>query len=139
MTALSLRGPTGLLVVLVLGAAAGCGGGLTVRQARSELRALLEAPIDSPGRAADLSGRLERAVEAEALEGLRRADVVHLLGRGTPCSRMPECTRRGFAPDDLYYAFGRPADGYAGRRPVLLVGFDRFDRVRRTWTLRVDR
>ncbi len=136
MSSPSRRPSLALALAAALGAAA-CGGGLTVRQARGELRALREAPVASRQHAADLSRRLERAVEAEALEGLRRAEVVDLLGRGTPCSRMPECTRRGFAPGDLYYALGEPTGGYAGRRPVLLVGFDRFDRVERTWTLAV--
>ena len=125
------------LATFVLLAGTACGGGLSTQRAREQLRALREAPVDSPQRAADLSRRLEHAVEAEALEGLRRTEVVDLLGRGTPCSRMPECTRRGFRPDDLYYALGEPTGGYAGRRPVLIVGFDRFDRVERTWTLAV--
>ncbi len=117
---------------------AACGGALSQQRAHEELTALRHAPVASEEQAVQMSERLERAVESGVLDGMRRARVVELLGEGALCSRVPECGRRGLAPDDLYYVFGDP-DGYPGRRPVLLVAFDRFDRVERTWTIRVER
>ncbi len=126
-----------LLVTTCAMGAFGCGAALSPQRAREELRTLRHAPVSSGEEAAKLSARLDRAVQSGVLDGMRRPQVEQLLGRGEPCSRMPECTRRGLAPNDLYYVFG-DASGYPGRRPVLLVAFDRFDRVERTWTIRVE-
>lgn len=117
-----------------------CGGGSRARgeQLFPQLRAAIDTPLDSQEKSAEHSRLVEDVLESGALSGMTRSEVEAAIGRGDDCSRHPQCGEQEFEDDDWYYSVGRmgetPAPGVG--TPVLIVGFDRFGKVERTWNLR---
>jgi hypothetical protein len=75
--------------------------------------------------------------EEKHLHGLTRLELEQKLGKGALCSAHPICTERGFYPDDWYYEVGSEGARYVRHRPALIVGFNRFGKVERTFVLEV--
>lgn len=126
-------------LALVVCFLAACGGGPQVNR-DDTLRRLsdaIQAPVASPEEAQDNSRLVEMVVEEGLLEEMTREEVSSKIGRGDDCSRHPRCAEAGFEDDDWFYNVGQMGEGAAGAVPILIVGFDRFGKVTRTWNLRV--
>ena len=113
-----------------------CGPSVPKGQLIAQLQEALRTPVDSSEQSASHSRVVEDAVEAAALEGLRRHEVEEKIGRGDDCSRHPRCGELGFESDDWFYNVGPMGEGYGGPVPVLILGFDREGKVVRAWNLR---
>ena len=126
------------LALAVLSLAVGCGGPQINRD--DTLRRLsdaIQAPIGSPEEAQENSRLVASVVEEGLLEDMTREEVSSKLGRGDDCSRHPRCAEAGFEDDDWFYSVGQMGEGATGAVPILIVGFDRFGKVTRTWNLSV--
>ena len=86
---------------------------------------------------ADNSKLADQVSRQRHLHGMTRTELAEALGPGEPCSRHPVCAERGFSGSDRYYEVGRPG-GYVRYRPALIVGFNRFGKVERTFVVRVE-
>lgn len=127
-----------LVASLALSLLAGCGGASVDREAHlRRLSDAIQAPVSSPDEAAENSRLVQQVVEEGLLEEMTRDEVSAAIGRGDDCSRHPRCAENGFEDDDWFYTVGTMGDGSAGVVPILIVGFDRFGKVTRTWNLRV--
>jgi hypothetical protein len=115
----------------------GCGGGTTqARKLFPELKQAIRQPVQSPEDNAEHSRMVQKIAEEDALYGMTRSEVEEAIGRGDPCSRHPKCAEAGFDGDDWYYTVGQMGSAKVMQRPILIVGFDRFGQVDRTWNLR---
>lgn len=103
-----------------------------------KLRAAIEAPVASPEQNRQNSALVEQIADAGHLLGLSRAELEERVGKGDDCAKHPSCADRGFEDTDWYYEVGKMGEGYVRARPALIVGFDRFGKVMRTYNLRVD-
>lgn len=83
------------------------------------------------------SDLVEQVAELGHLLGLTRLEVEQHLGKGDVCSLHELCAKQGFLDTDWYYEVGH-GDTYQRVRPALIVGFDRFGKVVRTYNLRVE-
>lgn len=120
-------------------ALASCATGPTAQDTLPRLKAALASPVSSPEQNADNSALTEQVSQGKHLHGLTRIEVQERIGAGDPCGRHPMCIERGFEDDDWFYEVGRAGEGYTVRyRPALIVGFNRFGKVERTFVLRTE-
>jgi outer membrane protein assembly factor BamE (lipoprotein component of BamABCDE complex) len=96
----------------------------------------MAAPVASSDDTVRHSQLVENVVEADVLEGMTRDEVRAKIGAGDPCSRHPRCAENEFEEDDWFYTVGEMGESDAAQAPILIVGFDRFGKVHRTWNLR---
>ena len=119
----------GLVVVFA------CGGASRVTdETYKRLRSMTETPVETQSESAHRSQFLEAALNERAFANMTRAEVQQRIGQGDDCSRHSECKRQGFFDDDWYFTMGAQGSNYAP--PVLIIGFDQFGRVKRTWNMR---
>lgn len=102
------------------------------------LRRAIEEPVANEQQNRDNSALVEQIAEAQQLDRMTRDEVASHLGKGDKCSRHPICAEQGFNDEDWYYEVGTVGPAYMRARPVLIVGFDRFNTVERTYTLRIE-
>ncbi len=102
------------------------------------LRRAIEEPVANEQQNRDNSALVEQIAEAQQLDGMTRDEVAQALGKGDKCSRHPICAQQGFEDEDWFYEVGTVGPAYMRARPVLIVGFDRFTRVVRTYNLRME-
>lgn len=113
----------------------GCGGASRVTDTTYQrLQEMTNTPVETQSQSAHRSQILEAALNESAFANMTREQVLAKIGRGDDCSRHTECSRQGFFDDDWYYTMGASGSNYAP--PVLILGFDRFGRVKRTWNMR---
>jgi hypothetical protein len=114
-----------------------CAHGPSAGETLPQLAAALDAPVESPNQNSENSALVERVSDEKFLHQLTRGEVAKALGReGEPCSRHPICRERGFDDEDWYYEVGSEGSTYVRHRPALILGFSRFGKVERTFTLR---
>jgi outer membrane protein assembly factor BamE (lipoprotein component of BamABCDE complex) len=101
------------------------------------LKNALDEPVSTPEQNKANSDLVVQVSELKHIEGMSREDVEQKLGKGSPCSEHPMCTERGFYEDDWYYEIGTQGSNYVRHRPALIVGFNRFGKVDRTFVLEV--
>ncbi len=102
------------------------------------MRRAIADPVLSEQQNHDNSALVEQIADAQHLDGLTRPQVAEQIGPGDPCSHHPMCGEKGFESEDWYYEVGTPGPTYLKARPVLIVGFDRFGTVVRTYNLRTE-
>jgi len=102
------------------------------------LQRAMSEPVQNEQHNRDNSALLEQVADAQHLDGLTRSDVIGAIGKGDLCSRHPTCGEKGFDGEDWYYEVGAAGPTYLKARPVLILGFDRFGKVVRTYTMRID-
>jgi hypothetical protein len=127
---------TRLPIALALLACA-CAKRPTAQETLPQLRDALETPVSSAEQNKQHSALAELVSEEKHLQGLTRVEVEQKLGRGEDCGRHPICGERGFDDSDWYYEVGTQGESYVRYRPALIVGFNRFGKVERTFVLRV--
>jgi hypothetical protein len=103
---------------------------------RARLRDALSEPVPTRERRDELSRVLVDAVDSGAFDRLTRPEVQAALGAGLACESYELCARQGFEGSDWYYLVGHATDERITQLPVLIVGFDPHDRVKRVYTLR---
>lgn len=113
-----------------------CAHGPGPTETLPSLRQAIATEVSTPEQNAKNSVLVEQVSEDKHLQGLTRAEVEDKLGRGDLCSRHPICGERGFDGNDWYYEVGREGSTYVRHRPALIVGFNRFGKVERTFVLR---
>jgi hypothetical protein len=123
--------------VLVLCATA-CAKQPTAYETLPQLKQALVTPVSSDEQNKQHSALAELVSEQGHLEGLTRLQVEEKVGRGDDCERHPLCGERGFEDDDWYFEVGEQGQSYVRYRPALIVGFNRFGTVERTFVLRVE-
>jgi hypothetical protein len=123
-----------LLALLVCAA---CTKQPTAYETLPQLKRALDESVESDPQNRQNSALVETISEERHLEGLTRLQVEEKVGRGDDCARHPLCQEKGFEDDDWYYEVGRQGAGYVRYRPALIVGFNRFGTVDRTYVLRV--
>ncbi len=124
---------------LVVLAGGGCGPAIPpASETLPRLRDAIAAPVESEQQNLDNSALLEQIAEAHQLDRMPRAELSNRIGRGDKCSRHPLCAELGFGPEDWYYEVGQMGETYQRARPILIVGFNRFDVVERVHTRRVE-
>jgi hypothetical protein len=102
------------------------------------LREAMAAPVSSAEQNKQNSDLVEQISEAGYLLGLTREEVMEKIGKGDDCSGHPICAKQGFDAMDWYYEVGTEGEGYMRSRPALVLGFDRFGKVVRTYNLRIE-
>lgn len=107
-------------------------------QTLPRLRAALEAPVPSEQKNRENSALVQEIVDNGHVLGLTRLEVEEKLGKGDECRNHELCAEHGFYDTDLYYEVGQTGDIYLRFRPALILGFDRFGKVTRTYNLRVE-
>jgi hypothetical protein len=100
------------------------------------LRDAIQTEVRSPAQNAEHSRLAKLASANKLLHGLTREEVEERLGKGELCTQHPVCHERGFYQNDLYYEVGKPGT-YVRYRPSLIVGFDDWGKVGRTFVLEV--
>ncbi|MFT3924988.1 MAG: hypothetical protein QM778_20805 [Myxococcales bacterium] len=129
----------GLGCLVLLGA---CAKKPTAYETLPQLRQAIEEPVTSPEQNQRHSQLVQMVSEEGHLEGLSRTDVEAKIGKGDVCSKHPLCSQQGFMDDDWYYEIGTASEGpdasYLRYRPALILGFNRFGKVERTYVLRVE-
>ena len=114
-----------------------CKSGPSAQETLPKLRAAMGATVESPEQNDENSALTQEVSEQRHLHGLTRLELEQRLGPGDECSRHPICAERGFDPNDVYYEVGKASEAYVVRyRPALIVGFNRFGKVERTFVLR---
>jgi hypothetical protein len=114
-----------------------CAHGPTAQETLPRLRAALDQPVSSAEQNKQNSDLVVRVSEDKHLEGLTRLEVEEKIGKGENCSKHPICKERGFWEDDWYYEIGTEGSTYLRHRPALILGFNRFGKVERTFVLEV--
>ncbi len=102
------------------------------------LRQAMDEPVANEQQNRDNSALVEQVAEAQQLDGMTREELSDALGKGDKCSRHRICAEQGFDDEDWYYEVGTIGPSYMRARPVLIVGFDRFGKVTRTYNLRME-
>jgi hypothetical protein len=113
-----------------------CAHGPGPAETLPSLRQAIAAEVSTPEQNEKNSALVEQVSQDKHLQGLSRAEVEDKLGRGDLCSRHPICSERGFDGSDWYYEVGREGSAYVRHRPALVIGFNRFGKVERTFVLR---
>ena len=118
--------------------ATACGGPPpSAQDTLPRLRNALDEPVSSVEQNKANSDLVVQVSEYKHIDGLTRLEVEEKLGKGAGCSEHPMCKERGFYPDDWYYEVGKEGSSYVRHRPALIVGFNRFGKVDRTFVLEV--
>jgi hypothetical protein len=129
-------------VALSLAALVACAKKPTAYETLPQLKQAIDEPVMSAEQNKQHSAVAQLVSEEGHLEGLTRTDVESKVGKGDQCSKHPLCSEQGFEDDDWYYEVGVPGDAadaaYLRYRPALIVGFNRFGKVERTFVLRVE-
>lgn len=102
-----------------------------------QLKAALHEPVSTPEQNKQNSELAVEVSEHLHLQGMTRLTLEEKLGKGSPCGKHPICRERGFFDDDWYYEIGTEGTQYLRHRPALIVGFNRFGKVERTFVLEV--
>jgi hypothetical protein len=124
-------------LLLALGLTA-CGPAApTAQETIPRLKSAIDEPVSSAEQNKQHSELVVLVSEEKHLHGLTRLELEEKLGKGDPCSAHPICDERGFYPDDWYYEIGTVGSSYVRHRPALIVGFNRFGKVERTFVLEV--
>src|SRR5882672_4331219 len=85
----------------------GCGGATVERPTTlRELHAAMEEPVSTPGARASHNELVMRVANQGVMEGMTRAEVQAVIGRGADCSSRPLCLEREFEADDWVYEIG---------------------------------
>jgi outer membrane protein assembly factor BamE (lipoprotein component of BamABCDE complex) len=126
------------LCLLALGLGLGCAHGPGREVTLPQLKAALDSPVDSAAQNSQNSQLAEHISNDKQLHGMTRSELAEQLGPGDVCSRHPLCAERGFDDNDWYYEVGQEGGSYLRHRPALIVGFNRFAKVERTFVLRVE-
>lgn len=114
---------------------AACGGARsTPVPSYAVLRQMTQTPVKTRAESEQRSRELEAALDDNAFVGMSRAEVAEKIGQGDDCARHSECKRQGYFDQDWYYTMGSQGSNFAP--PVLIIGFDQFGRVERTWNMR---
>lgn len=113
-----------------------CARGPGAAETLPKLKAAIESEVSSPEQNIEHSRLAQQVSEAKHLHGLTRAELEQQLGAGDPCQRHPICAERGFDSQDRYYEIGRAGNVYVRYRPALIVGFNQFGKVEKTFVLR---
>ena len=124
------------LLALVLGACAGKTP--PASETLPRLRRAIEEPVANEQQNRDNSALVEQISEAQQLDGMQQEEVAKALGKGDKCVHHPMCAEQGFNDEDWFYEVGTVGPAYMRARPVLIVGFDRFGNVVRTYNLRME-
>ncbi len=126
---------------LCLLSAAACAKKPTAYETLPQLKNALHEPVLSQEQNLQHSQLVELVSEEGHLEGLHRSDVETKIGRGDICQYHKVCREQGFEDDDWYYEVGvKPEEGDGSRLkhlPALIVGFNRFGKVERTFVMRI--
>lgn len=101
------------------------------------LKNVLQEPVSSPEQNKSNSDLVVQVSELKHLHGLTRVEVEEKLGKGQDCAGHPLCSDKGFFPGDWFYEIGSEGSSYVRHRPELIVGFNRFGKVERTFVLEV--
>ena len=101
------------------------------------LKNALVEPVSTPEQNKQHSELAVTISEEKHLHGLTRLEVEEKVGKGDLCDKHPICKERGFYEDDWYYEVGTEGSTYVRHRPALMVGFNRFGKVERTFVLEV--
>jgi hypothetical protein len=101
------------------------------------LQSVLHEPVSSAEQNKRNSALVVQVSELKHLHGLTRVEVEEKLGKGEDCDNHPLCSDKGFFPGDWYYEIGTTGSGYVRHRPELIIGFNRFGKVERTFVLEV--
>jgi hypothetical protein len=101
------------------------------------LRSAIDEPVSSPELNKQHSDLAILVSDEKHVQGLTRLELEQKIGKGALCSAHPICKERGFYPDDWYYEIGTVGSSYVRHRPALIVGFNRFGKVERTFVLEV--
>lgn len=109
----------------------------SAQQTIPQLRDALSEPVSTPEKNKQNSELVVTISENKHIEGLSRLELESKLGKGSPCSEHPMCGERGFDDEDWYYEVGTEGSSYIRHRPALIVGFNRFGKVERTFVLEV--
>ncbi len=127
-------------VLCALGASA-CAKKPTAYETLPQLKSALHEPVMSPEQNAQHSALAELVSEEGHLEGMHRTDVETKIGRGDICQYHEVCREKGFEDDDWYYEVGTRPEASGGPQlkhlPALIVGFNRFGKVERTFVMRI--
>lgn len=123
---------------LLLVALAACTRSPAAAETLPKLRAAIEREVTNDEENAANSALAEQVNRERQLQGMTRGQLADWLGPGEPCSRHPICGERGFDGSDRYYQVGRQGSEYLRVRPALIVGFNRFGKVERTFVLRTE-
>ena len=109
----------------------------SARETLPRLKNVLYEPVSSPEQNKQNSDLVVQVSELKHLHGMTRFDLESKVGKGQTCAEHPLCSERGFFPEDWYYEIGTEGSSYVRHRPALIVGFDRFGKVERTFVLEV--
>ena len=127
---------TRLLALPFLGLAA-CAAKPTPYETLPQLKEAVATEVASEEQSRQYSQLAQLVSEEKHLHGLSRPELAAKVGAGQKCLRLPLCRERGFEDDDLFYEVGQPADNVP-HVPLLIVGFNRFGKVERTFVMRVN-
>jgi hypothetical protein len=131
-----------LCSALGLSLGAGCAKKPTAYETLPQLKNALGTPVTTPEQNKQNSTLVQLVSEEGHLEGLTREEVKSKVGQGDSCHNHPLCDEQGFDDSDWYYEVGTADEGgnptYLRYRPALIVGFNRFGTVERTYVLRVE-
>jgi hypothetical protein len=124
------------LVLLVGSTLVGCasGPGLPPAEWHTKLRSAMQTEVSTVAQSQEQSRFLQQALDDGALEGMDRTEVQEAIGKGIAC-RTELCEKNGFVGSDWYYELGVIQGDAVKQLPVLIVGFDQFDRATRIWNL----
>jgi hypothetical protein len=132
------NGTRGLHAALALIGLMACGPAApSAQETLPRLKNALDEPVSSPELNKQHSELAITVSEEKHLHGLTRLEVEEKVGKGSLCSAHPICGERGFYEDDWYYEIGSVGSTYVRHRPALIVGFNRFGKVERTFVLEV--
>jgi len=101
------------------------------------LKNALDEPVSTAEQNKQHSDLAVTISEQKHLHGLTRLELEQKVGKGDMCGKHPICKERGFWDDDWYYEVGTEGSSYVRHRPALIVGFNRFGKVERTFVLEV--
>jgi hypothetical protein len=115
-----------------------CGpAGPGAQETLPRLKNALSEPVSTPEQNKQHSDLAVTISEEKHLHGRTRLEVEEKVGKGDLCNNHPICKERGFYEDDWYYEVGTEGSSYVRHRPALIVGFNRFGKVERTFVLEV--
>jgi hypothetical protein len=115
-----------------------CARGPTAAETLPKLRTAIDAEVASEAQNSENSALVDAVADRRHLEAMTRSELSDKLGPGEPCRLHPVCEERGFLPEDRYFEVGHQGAVYLRYRPALIVGFNRFGKVDRTFVLRVE-
>jgi hypothetical protein len=114
-----------------------CAAKPTPYETLPQLKEAVNTEVASTDQSRQYSALAQLVSEEKHLHGLTRPELAAKVGAGQKCLRLPLCRERGFEDDDLFYEVGMPAESVP-HVPILIVGFNRFGKVERTFVMRVE-